>query len=73
MGLDRLGNGERISGCSAILLFVFMFFSWYGLGISEQPNLRSMSCVKKLECQRLSWLGQSGNSRRASAGSLRLM
>jgi hypothetical protein len=39
MDLGRLGNGEKISGCSAILLFVFMFFSWYGVGISEQPNL----------------------------------
>lgn len=39
MDLNRLGNGERISGCSAILLFVFMLFRWYGVGISERPNL----------------------------------
>lgn len=39
MGIGRLSNGERISGGSAILLFVFMFFHWYGLGVAERPNL----------------------------------
>lgn len=38
MNLARLSNGERISAGSSILLFVFMFFSWYGLGISKQPS-----------------------------------
>ena len=36
MDLDRLSNGEKIAGVSAILLFVFTFFDWYGLGDSEQ-------------------------------------
>jgi len=31
MGLSRLSNGERIMAVSAILLFVFMFFDWFGL------------------------------------------
>ena len=39
MNIRRLSNGERISGGSAILLFVFMFFRWYGLRVGEQPNL----------------------------------
>jgi hypothetical protein len=30
MSLGRLSSGERIAGVSAILLFVFMFFHWYG-------------------------------------------
>jgi hypothetical protein len=28
--LKRIGNGERIAGISAILLFVFMFSGWFG-------------------------------------------
>jgi energy-converting hydrogenase Eha subunit A len=39
MHINRLSNGEKISGGSAILLFVFMFFRWYGVGIAERPNL----------------------------------
>lgn len=39
MDIGRLSNGERISGGSAILLFVFMFFQWYGLEVAERPNL----------------------------------
>jgi hypothetical protein len=35
----RLSKGERISGGSAILLFAFMLFNWYGVGIVERPNL----------------------------------
>lgn len=31
--------GEKISAGSAILLFVFMFFRWYGLEAAERPNL----------------------------------
>lgn len=39
MGINRLGNGERVSVGSAILLFIFMFFQWYGLGVAKRPNL----------------------------------
>ncbi len=34
MDLDRLSDGEKIAGISAILLFVFMFFDWFGVEIS---------------------------------------
>jgi hypothetical protein len=30
VNLGRLSNGERISGISAILLFIFMFLHWFG-------------------------------------------
>lgn len=30
MNLGRLSNGEKIAGVSASLLFVFMFFDWFG-------------------------------------------
>jgi hypothetical protein len=32
--LDRLSTGEKIAGLSAILLFVFMFFDWFGVEVS---------------------------------------
>jgi hypothetical protein len=34
MDLNRLTQGEKIAGVSAILLFVFMFFDWYSVTIS---------------------------------------
>jgi hypothetical protein len=34
MDLNRLTQGEKIAGVSAVLLFVFMFFDWYGVSIS---------------------------------------
>jgi hypothetical protein len=30
VGLGRLSNGERIPGISAILLYIFMSFDWFG-------------------------------------------
>jgi hypothetical protein len=39
VGLDRLSNGERISGISAILLFVFMFFDWFVVKATYTSNL----------------------------------
>jgi len=39
MRIDRLSNGERISGGSAILLLAFMFLHWYDLEVAERPNL----------------------------------
>ncbi len=39
MGLGRLNNGERIAGISAILLFVFMFFHWFGVKAINTSNL----------------------------------
>lgn len=32
--LDKLGPGEKIAGGSAILLFIFMFFDWFGVEVS---------------------------------------
>jgi len=37
MELDRLSAGEKIAGVSAILLFVFMFFDWFGFEVSGVP------------------------------------
>lgn len=37
--LGKLSGGEKISSGSAVLLSVFMFFRWYGVGIFERPNL----------------------------------
>jgi hypothetical protein len=34
MDLNRLTQGEKIAGISAILLFIFMFFDWYSVTIS---------------------------------------
>ena len=39
MDLGRLSKGERIASLSAILLFVFMFFDWFGAKtISDEPT-----------------------------------
>jgi hypothetical protein len=34
MDIDRLSPGEKIASISAILLFVFMFFDWFGVEVS---------------------------------------
>jgi len=34
MELDRLNLGEKIAAVSAILLFIFMFFDWFGVEVS---------------------------------------
>ena len=38
MEVDRLSTGEKISAVSAILLFVFMFFDWFGVEVSGVPG-----------------------------------
>lgn len=38
MHIDRLSNGERIAGASAILLFVLMFFHWFGVKAVNTSN-----------------------------------
>jgi hypothetical protein len=35
MELDRLSTGEKISAVSAVLLFVFMFFDWFGAEVES--------------------------------------
>jgi hypothetical protein len=34
MDVDRLNTGEKIAAVSAILLFVFMFFDWFGVEVA---------------------------------------
>ena len=34
MDLDKLNSGEKIAGASAVLLFIFMFFDWFGVEVS---------------------------------------
>lgn len=36
MDLDRLNTGEKVAGISAVLLFIFMFFDWFGVEISGE-------------------------------------
>jgi hypothetical protein len=36
MEVDRLSTGEKISAVSAILLFVFMFFDWFGAKVEAE-------------------------------------
>jgi hypothetical protein len=38
MEVDKLNTGEKVSAASAILLFVFMFFDWFGVKISGVPG-----------------------------------
>jgi hypothetical protein len=38
MEADKLSTGEKVSAVSAVLLFVFMFFDWFGVKISEVPG-----------------------------------
>jgi hypothetical protein len=35
MEVDKLNTGEKVSAVSAILLFVFMFFDWFGVEVSD--------------------------------------
>jgi hypothetical protein len=34
MDVDKLSTGEKIAGVSAVLLFIFMFFTWFGVEVS---------------------------------------
>jgi hypothetical protein len=43
MDLDKLSDGEKIAGVSAILLFVFMFFDWFGVEVSGPGGSISFS------------------------------
>jgi len=38
MDLGKLSRGERISAVSAILLFAFMFFDWFGVEVKNVPG-----------------------------------
>jgi hypothetical protein len=34
MDVDKLNTGEKIAGISAVLLFIVMFFDWFGVEVS---------------------------------------
>jgi hypothetical protein len=38
MEVDKLNTGEKVSAVSAILLFIFMFFDWFGVKVSGVPG-----------------------------------
>ncbi len=38
MEADKLSTGEKIAAVSAILLFIFMFFDWFGVEVSGVPG-----------------------------------
>jgi hypothetical protein len=43
MDLDRLSDGEKIAGVSAIALFIFMFFEWFSVDVSTGSGSLSVS------------------------------
>jgi hypothetical protein len=43
MDANRLSTGEKIAGASAVLLFIFMFFDWFKVDISDDSGLFSLS------------------------------
>jgi hypothetical protein len=53
VNLGRLSNGERISGVSAILLFAFMFFYWFGVKAVNTSNL--LFAVQSIEPGKSAW------------------
>lgn len=38
MELDKLSTGEKIAAASGVLLFIFMFFDWFGVEVSDVPG-----------------------------------
>lgn len=53
MDLDRLSNGERIAGVSAVLLFIFMFFDWFGVKLVNTSNL--LFAIQSVEPGKNAW------------------
>jgi purine-cytosine permease-like protein len=51
--LGRLGNGERISGISAILLFVLMFLHWFSVEAINTSNL--LFAIQSVEPGKSAW------------------
>jgi hypothetical protein len=43
MDVDKLSMGEKIAGVSAVLLFIFMFFAWFGVEVSGGSGLLTAS------------------------------
>lgn len=53
MELGRLNSGERISSVSAILLFAFMFFHWFGVKAINTSNL--LFAIQSVEPGKSAW------------------
>jgi hypothetical protein len=51
--LGRLGNGERISGISAILLFAFMCLHWFG---SKDPGELRLFSIDRTAWEALDYI-----------------
>ena len=43
MDVDKLNTGEKIAGVSAVLLFIFMFFDWFGVEVSGAAGFSARS------------------------------
>jgi uncharacterized membrane protein len=53
MDLSRLSNGEKIASVSAILLFVSMFFHWFGVKAVNTSNL--LFAIQSVEPGKSAW------------------
>jgi hypothetical protein len=53
MDLGRISKGEWISSCSAILLFIFMFFHWFGVKLVNTSNL--LFAIQSIEPGKNAW------------------
>ncbi len=53
VSLGRLNNGERLSGVSAILLFIFMFFHWFGVKAINTSHL--LFAIQSIEPGKSAW------------------
>ncbi len=38
MDVDKLNTGEKVAGVSAVLLFIFMFFDWFGVEVTDSSG-----------------------------------
>ena len=47
MDVDKLNTGEKIAGVSAVLLFIFMFFTWFGVEVSGAGGLLGRSARRR--------------------------
>jgi hypothetical protein len=53
MRVNRLRTGERIASISALLLFAFMFFHWFGVKAVNTSNL--LFAIQSIEPGRNAW------------------
>lgn len=53
MMLDRLSSGEKIAAVSASLLFVFMFFHWFGVKAVNTSSL--LFAIQSIEPGKNAW------------------